>query len=125
MSFINANIGKVIYNKVNSTVPCYPVIAQQGTAFPYCVYEVVMNDPEGVKSGVWVDNVTVMLSIYDTTYNSVCTKSNSIRDILNRLKGTTESLVIDTCIYITETDDYDDNLKAYIKIIEYKFRIKN
>jgi hypothetical protein len=125
MSILSANIGKVIYNKVNSTVACYPVTAAQGTAFPYLVYNTLMNDPDEVKSGTWVDNITVLLSIYGTTFSAVATLANSVRGTLNRLHGTTESVVVDTCNFITESDDYDNDLKAYIKIQEYKFRIKN
>jgi len=124
MTYITSNIGKVIYSKVNSTVPVYPVTAPQGTAFPYLVYEVLTSEEEGVKSAVWVDNITVLLMIYDTTYASVCTKANSVRALLDRMKGTVSSVIVDSCQYVTESDDYDSELQCFIKICEYKFRVK-
>lgn len=125
MSLLSANIGKVIYNKVNSTVPCYPSYAPQGTTFPYLVYNIIANDPDEVKSGTWVDTITVLIAIYATTHTALATSANSIRTTLNRCNGTIESVVVDTCNFITESDDYDNDLKAFIKIQEYKFRIKN
>lgn len=125
MSFTSENIGKVIKNKVNSTVPVYPGIAPQATALPYLVYEVLRNDPEEVKEGTWVDNVTMFLYIYSSTYSDANAKALTIRGILNRLTGTVESVPLSGCNFITESDDYDSELKAFIKIQEYKFRINN
>lgn len=124
MTYVTSNIGKVIYSKVNSTVPVYPVTAPQGTAFPYLVYEVLTSEEEGVKSAVWIDNITVLLMIYDTTYTSVCAKANSIRALLDRMKGTVSSVIVDSCQFVTESDDYDGDLQCFIKMCEYKFRVK-
>lgn len=125
MTFLASNIGKVIYSKCNATVSCYPSMAPQGTAMPYLVYDILSNDPEDVKSGTLVDNVTVLLSIYSSTFTALATAANSIRGILNRCNGTIESVVVDTCNYVTESDDFDNDLKSFIKIQEYKFRLKN
>lgn len=124
MSFVTSNIGKVIVSKINSTVTTYAVTAPQGAAFPYAVYDTLQSDHDEVKSATWVDYVSVLIMIYDTTYAGTCTKANSVRDILNRMSGTISSVKVDSCNFVTESDDYDNDLKCYIKFCEYKFRIK-
>jgi hypothetical protein len=125
MAFIQGNIGKVIYNKVNSTVACFPATAPQGTSFPYLVYDILYNEPEHTKAGTPIDEITMLLSIYNTSYSACATNGNAVRDLLHRLKGTIESVKVDSCNFVTESDDYDNDLKCFIKIQEYKFRIKN
>jgi len=126
MSFASANVGKIIYNKVNSTVAVYPQYPPQATAAPYCVYVILRSDPSDTKDGAaWSDFITVLIHVYDTSYANCAAKSISIRGLLDHLSGTIESVVLKSCIFVTESDDFDDDLQLNIKTMEFRFWISN
>lgn len=127
MTFNSTNIGKIIYSLCNTTIASYPVVAPQSTAAPYLVYNILSNDPEYTKDGAsWVDKVTVLLTIYETTYALANSKAASIRTALDNKRGSQGGYTVDSILFITEQDDpYDEELQLYSKTIEFLFRLKN
>jgi hypothetical protein len=126
MSFNSVNIGKVIYSLVNATVPSYPVIAPQTTNAPYLVYNILTNDPDDTKDGpAMVDRVTVLLSIYESTYALAASKGNAVRTLLDAFSGTAGGVAVNSIVFVTESDDYDYDNKLHVKTQEYVFRVHN
>jgi len=126
MTFNAGAIGKVLYSLINSTVVVNPTIAPQNTSDPYCIYSILRTEPDDVKDGVsLVDTVTVLLSVYHNSYSSAATLGDSVRAILDGYRGTAGGVYVDTIVYVTESDDYEDETRKYIKIQEYTLRILN
>lgn len=126
MSFNAANIGKVIYSLVNNTIPAYPVIAPQNTPTPYLVYNILNNDVEHTKDmPAWVDRVTVLVSIFESTYALASIKGTLVRELIDNMNGVIGTVAVNSIMYITETDAIDFELKYYVKTQEYLFRLNN
>lgn len=125
MSFNSVNVGKALYSLLNATAPLYPVRAPQGISAPYQVYNVLSSDPEYTKDGTWLDRVTILLTIYETTYALAAAKGQDVRTILDFETGTFGGIAIDSIVFVTEMDDYDDDLNYFYKIQEYLIRMKN
>jgi hypothetical protein len=126
MSFNSVYIGKVLYSVLNATVPVYPMRANQATALPYCTYDILSNDTDTWKDGTApVDTVTVLLNIYAATYSEVNTLANSVRVAFDGQKGTLGGIAVNSVVFVTESDDIDDDAKAYVKTQEYRVRLNN
>jgi hypothetical protein len=127
MAYNASAVGQVIYTRINGTVPCYPNIAPQNTATPYCVYQILSSEADDVKESTsWVDTVVVLLTIYEDTQNTAATHANSIRSALDGYSGTVNtSIKVDSICYLTEATDYDPESLKHIITQEYKIRILN
>jgi len=126
MTYNAGSIGKLLYSLLNSTVSIYPPFVNQATAGAYCTYAILRADPDDVKESTsWVDDVTVLLSIYDVSYSAAATLGDYVRTIIDGYRGTAGGVYADSITFITESDDYDNDLRKYIKFQEYKLRILN
>jgi len=126
MSYAVSEIGKVIKARINSIVPVFPSVAPQNTSAPYCVYSILSVDVDDTKDDTsWADTATILLVVYEDTYNAASTRANSIRTALDGFHGTSGGVYVDSVCFVTESDDYDDELRKYIKIQEYTFRTLN
>ena len=126
MTYNASSVGQIIYSRINSTVPCYPNIAPQNTAAPYCVYQVLNSEADDVKESTsWVDTVTVLLTIYEETQSTAAGHANTIRGALDGYSGTINSIKVDSICYLTEATDYDPDALKHVITQEYKLRILN
>jgi len=126
MSFDVSNIGKVIYSQCDSIIHCYPVMAPQKTPAPYLVYHTLRTEPDNVKGVIApVDIATILIDVYDTTHANATAKGVLVRSLLDRIQGTFGGVPVDEIVYITEQQDFDDQLKLNIVTLEFSARIKN
>ncbi len=126
MSYSASDIGKALYSLLNATVPIYPTVAPQNTSGTYAVYDTIRSDPDMVKeAGSWADDVTVFITIFAASRDITQTKAKAVRTILDQYNGTAGMVYIDSAYYVSETTDWDDNLKRYVNITEYSIRTLN
>ena len=64
-------VGKIVYSKIGSLVSnrCYPLIAENGTTYPFIVYQRDSLDSMFCKDGVYEDEVNVSVKVVTDTYN--------------------------------------------------------
>jgi hypothetical protein len=60
----------------------YPILAPQGTPFPYATYQVISQNGNETMGCVLEDDARVQLSIFAKTYPEVCTISAAFRATL-------------------------------------------
>jgi len=126
MSFSASDIGKALYSLINATVSIYPTVAPQNVSGTYATYDIIRTDPDKVKlDGSWADDITVLISIFATTRDITQTKARAIRIIMDQYNGTAGTVYIDSAYYVTETTDWDEDLKKYVNISEYAIRTLN
>jgi len=115
-----------LYSLINATVSIYPTVAPQNVSGTYATYDIIRTDPDKVKlDGSWADDITVLISIFATTRDITQTKARAIRIIMDQYNGTAGTVYIDSAYYVTETTDWDEDLKKYVNISEYAIRTLN
>tara|TARA_Y100001973_G_C5164316_1_gene315240 strand:+ start:896 stop:1300 length:405 start_codon:yes stop_codon:yes gene_type:complete len=132
-------IGKVIFDKLSNDSSLnglgyasniYPAKAQQGTAYPYIVYKIDMDDPVSSKSTSAgslpeINQMHVEIEIYNARYDNIVDSADAVIKALNRFSGTNSSVLVDTIQYLDTDDDYDKDEDVYIRTITFRTRVKN
>ena len=131
------DIGKAIYKILNDNIAVEsmvgtriaPNVMKQTSAFPFIVYDVSTDSPEGQKDSVaLLDNASIMVSAYCKTYSDASKLANYIRTALDRVNG----LYVGVNIQAINFDGYDDVFDdmsgsdgVYRKSLNFNIRILN
>lgn len=111
----NEEIKKHIDNR------CYPLVAAEGTQYPFIVYHRLNSFSNGCKDGYYEDSVDFSITILATTYSQSITIAQLVRGILERQKIHTELLDM----YDTHVTGISEEFSSdtYIQIINFKTKI--
>ena len=109
-------IGKAIFkilddnSDVNALVSSriYPMIARQGTDFPFIIYDVLSDEPTDYKEGVSsLDTTSIMVSVYSETYSQASDLAKKVRTALDRQSGTIAGIKVQSIKYDGYNDFFD------------------
>ena len=131
------DIGKAIYKILSGNIAVAsmvgtrisPNVMHQSAAFPFIVYDVSTDTPEGQKDSVaLLDTASIMVSGYCKNYNDASKLANYIRTALDRVNG----LYVGVNIQAIDFDGYDDVFDdmsgsdgVYRKSLNFNIRILN
>jgi len=131
------HIGRAIYKILTDDQAVYqtvenriaPNVMAQTTNFPFIVYDVSRDDPEGVKeSTAPLDSYDIMVSCYAEDYKSASDLANYIRTALDRKSGNFYGVDIQSIDFDGYDDIFDDMSGAdgiYRKALDFKVRVTN
>lgn len=104
------NIGALIYPKLSSVCPTYPLVAENSVKTPFIIYRTTQSRPENTKDGIydWIYNIQV--NVVSDKYDTVCDLCSDAVDKLMELEE-----VLDINIE-NISEDYIEN--AYVKQID-------
>ena len=123
-------IGKAIYNilKNNDELKSYlddrifPIIANEGTSFPFIVYTRTNVTPNYVKGGIYLDGTTVEINIVSTNYVESVDIANVVRNVMESIKRTTvDGLYIDEIKMSSCNEGYYEY--AFVQILTFDINI--
>ena len=131
------DIGKAIYKILHDNIAVEsmvrtriaPNVMKQTSEFPFIVYDVSTDSPEGQKDSVaLLDTASIMVSAYCKTYSDASKLANYIRTALDRVNG----LYVGVNIQAIDFDGYDDVFDdmsgsdgVYRKSLNFNIRILN
>ena len=103
------NVGKLIYPKLNSVCATYPLVAENTTKFPFCIYSTTATRPVTTKDGFydWIYNVQI--NVVSDKYDQASDLSIDMVDKLLELED-----VIDITVENVSEEYVDD---AYVRTI--------
>ena len=131
------DIGKAIYKILSDNVAVAslvgtriaPNVMHQTSAFPFIVYDVTSDQPEGQKDSVaLLDTATIMVSAYCKTYAEASKLANYIRTSLDRVNGLYVGVNIQAINFQGYDDVFDDMSGSdgiYRKSLNFNVRILN
>ena len=131
------DVGKAIYKILNDNVAVEslvstrisPNIMKQTSAFPFIVYDVSNDTPEGQKDSVaLLDTVSIMVSAYSKNYAEASKLANYIRTALDRVSGNYNGVNIQAIDFEGYDDVFDDSSGSdgiYRKSLNFNVRIIN
>ena len=130
-------IGKAIYKILSDNIAVSsmvgtriaPNVMKQTSAFPFIVYDVSSDTPEGQKDSVaLLDTVNIMVSAYCKTYSEASKLANYIRTALDRVNGVYNAVNIQAIDFDGYDDVFDDMSGSdgiYRKSLNFNIRIIN
>lgn len=102
----------------------FPVAIAQGEVKPAIVYRTVRKDPFDTKSGVSdTDRDEVEIIAVSEKYGDVDDLSEKIRAAVDGKRGTYGGVPVNETYFIDWEDDFDDNARAYLRIITFQIWI--
>ena len=131
------DIGKAIYKILNDNIAVEsmvgtriaPNVMKQTSPFPFIVYDVSSDSPEGQKDSVaLLDNANIMVSAYCKTYSEASKLANYIRTALDRVNGVYNAVNIQAIDFDGYDDVFDDMSGSdgvYRKSLNFNIRIIN
>lgn len=120
-------IGKLIYQLLSEnldTEKIYPLVAENGTTYPYIVYYRTNVSIQGIsKDGYCEDTCNYTVATISDKYNESVEIANQIRGILEKKRIVTNDLVIFDNKLVGATERF--NKDAYIQELYFECKINN
>lgn len=123
------NIGKVIYSLLHTIeiddkqlTNIYPLIAENGTSFPFIVYSRDNLIPKFCKDGCYEDEVSITVRIVSATYYGGLDLAQQVREKLTLIDYKSDDMVI-TSNLDNATESYEEN--SYIQTLTFNLKINN
>ena len=118
-------VGKIVYSKIGSLVSnrCYPLIAENGTTYPFIVYQRDSLDSMFCKDGVYEDEVNVSVKVVTDTYNAGIDLAQSVREAMTFNNYTSEEGGTYTSLMVQADEEFNND--AYIQTLIFRITINN
>lgn len=119
------NIGKAIYTILQTSIDIdkkiYPLIADEGTTFPFIIYKRTGLTPESTKDNT-NENVSVEINIASSNYSESIDLAIKIRKALEHKKGTYSDIAIEDIVIDDATEDYIED--TFIQTLTFKIELQ-
>lgn len=117
-------VGKIVYSKIGSLVNnrCYPLIAENGTSYPFIIYQRDSFDSMFCKDGVYEDEVNVSVKVVTDTYNAGIDLAQSVREAMTFNNYTSEGGTY-TSLMVQADEEFNND--AYIQTLIFRITINN
>jgi len=118
-------IGKIVYSKIGSLVNnrCYPLIAENGTTYPFIIYQRDSLDSTFCKDGVYEDEVNVSVRVVTDTYNEGIDLAQSVREAMTFNNYTIEDGGTYTSLMVQADEEFTND--AYVQTLIFRITINN
>lgn len=119
------NIGKAIYTILQTSIDIdkkiYPLIADEGTTFPFIIYKRTGLTPESTKDNT-NENVSVEINIASSNYSESIDLAIKVRKALEHKKGTYSDIAIEDIVIDDATEDYIED--SFIQTLTFKIELQ-
>lgn len=119
------DFGKYIYSALKDIVDgrVFPIVAEEGTKFPFAVYKRVNLTNLENKDGYIQDSVTMEISVVSDKYNKSVEIINKVREILEQQYQSFDGMDINDATITMANEEYINN--GYIQKLQMNFKINN
>lgn len=116
------DVGKVISDRIEKILPCFPLVAEQGTPFPFCTYQRTEMNFVDVKRNVCIqETVTVDVNIVTDNYTQGIELAKKVKEELDQIGGTCRGVEVENTEMINGFERYSDG--AYIQTLTFKIEV--
>ena len=119
------NMGKAIYTILQTSIDIdkkiYPLIADEGTTFPFIIYKRTGLTPESTKDNT-NENVSVEINIASSNYSESIDLAIKVRKALEHKKGTYSDIAIEDIVIDDATEDYIED--TFIQTLTFKIELQ-
>lgn len=120
-------IGELVYDRLKSLVSnrCYPIVAENGTNYPFIVYERSSVLPRVCKDGIYEDEVSMSIKVISPTYNESVDIAQDVREQMtfNSLHYPDNDGYTYSSTLTSADEVFQDNV--YVQSLYFKININN
>lgn len=117
-------IGTYINDRLQQFLPCYPIIAEKGANYPFCVYKRTALSGRTSKDGyTFEEAISIEIIVCATTYSESIRLAHEIKTQLEQQRGRFEGINITGINLINANEDWSSD--AYIQRLYFTIDIDN
>lgn len=119
-------IGKSIYTVLSEVLPkkCFPLVADQGTTYPFIVYRRVALNPATTKDRFnYSELATVEVMIADNNYSGSINLAEQVKEKLEHTRGNISDINIGKIKLFTAEESFLED--AYIQKMTFEIQIQH
>lgn len=122
-------IGKAIYKILTDDIKVkqllnnkiYPLVAAEGTSYPFAVYSKESIQPQYTKDGNCLDIVQFSIAICDPDYSKSLDITNAVRNALEYKKGIIAGVAFNRIVIDNISEEYIEN--TFVQTINFTIEI--
>lgn len=117
-------IGTYLNDRLQQFLPCYPIIAEKGANYPFCVYKRTALSGNTSKDGyTFEEAISIEIIVCATTYSESIRLAHEIKTQLEQQRGKFEGINITGITLINANEDWSSD--AYIQRLYFTIDIDN
>ena len=119
------NIGQYIYSTLKQIdgVGVYPLVAENGTKYPFLVYRRNNLISSSNKDGYFEDTVDVEITIVTDKYSKGVEIATEVRKLLEVPEVSFDDMLISETAVTMAAEEYSDN--AFIQRMQFNMKVNN
>ena len=117
------DIGKVISERIEKILPTFPLVAEQGTPFPFATYQRTEMNFVDVKRNICIqESINIDVNIVTDNYTQSIELAKKVKEELDQIGGLSERGVeIENTYMINGYERYTDG--AYIQTLTFRIEV--
>ena len=116
------DIGKVITDRIEHILPCFPLVAEQGTNYPFCTYQRTEMNFIDVKRNTCIqESISVDINIVTDNYTQSIELAKKVKEELDQIGGTCRGVEIENTDMINGYERYMDG--AYVQTLTFRIEV--
>lgn len=120
----NLEIGTYLIDRLDSTITTFPIIADKGATYPFCVYRRTGYRPKNSKDVYnYEEVINIELIIASTSYKESIKIAQSVKDILEGSRGKWRTTYINSITMDNSNEDWSND--AYIQRMYFTISLDN
>lgn len=117
-------IGSFILEKLDNIISTYPIVADSGASYPFCLYRRIGfkgNDSKDIYNHEETVNIEIIIAA--TTYKESIKLAEKVKDTLEKLRGEWRNTVINHIIMDNSNEDFSSD--AYLQKLYFTISLDN
>lgn len=120
----NLDFGTFIIEKIDDIIPVYPIIADKGATYPFCVYRRTGFVPKNTKDIYnYEEIISIEIIIASTSYKESIKLAQKIKDTLECYRGRWRTTTINQILMDNCNEDWSND--AYIQKLYFTVSLDN
>lgn len=116
------NIGKAVYELLKDIAPCFPLIAEQGTQYPFIVYRRNSFSYQDTKDYYNIaERVSMDVTIAANTYEESIELALRVKERMEKTRGEFNGVSFTDCETVNSSEDWIDD--AYVQTLTFSILI--
>lgn len=117
-------IGTYLNDRLKDFITCYPIIAEKGTNYPFCVYRRTALSGNNSKDGyTYKETISIEIIVCATTYSESVKCAHEIKTQLEKQRGRFENINITNIALTNANEDWSGD--AYVQRLYFNIDIDN
>lgn len=120
----NLEFGTFILEKLDDILPTYPIIADKGATYPFCLYRRIGFEPKNTKDVYNFEEVMdIEIIVASTTYKESIKQAQKIKDVLEGFRGEWRTTYINSITMNNTNEDWVND--AYVQRMYFTISLDN